>query len=83
MWTTLGSEFGPDLAGKKALVVISLYGINSAGASFRNHLVNCMINIGYLLFLADPDLWFREETHMSDGAKYDAYFLLYMLMIAW
>ena len=38
IWTTLGSEFGPDLAGKKALVIRTLYGLNSAGASFRNHL---------------------------------------------
>ena len=38
IWTTLGSEFGPDLAGKKALVVRALYGLKSAGSSFRNHL---------------------------------------------
>ena len=31
-WTTLGSEFGPDLAGKKYLVVRALYGLKSAGA---------------------------------------------------
>ena len=78
IWTTLGSELGPDLAGKKYLVVRALYGLKSAGASFRNHLVECMRNIGYLLCLSDPDLWFKEETRPSDGAKYYAYFLLHV-----
>ena len=78
IWTTLGSEFGPDLAGKKALVVRALYGLKSAGASFRNHLAECMRNLGYSSCLADPDLWFKEETRLSDGAKYYAYFLLYV-----
>ena len=78
IWTTLGSEFGPDLAGKKYLVVRALYGLKSAGASFRNHLAECMKNLGYLSCLADPDLRFKEETSPSDGAKYYAYFLLYV-----
>ena len=78
IWTTLGSEFGPDLAGKKALVVRALYGLKSAGASFRNHLAECMRNLGYSSCLADPDLWFKEETRPSDGVKYYAYFLLYV-----
>ena len=58
--TTLSSEFGPDLAGKKALVVRDFYGLKSAGASFRNHLAECMRNLGYSSCLADPDLWFKE-----------------------
>ena len=37
-----------------------------------------MRNLGYLLFLEDPDLWCKEETRLSDGAKYYAYFLLYV-----
>ena len=36
--TTMVSEFGPDLAGKKYLVVRAFYGLNYAGASIRNHL---------------------------------------------
>ena len=72
IWTTLGSEFGPDLSGKKALIVRAVYGIKSAGASFRNHLAECMINLGYLSFLSDPYVWFKEEKGPSDGAKYYA-----------
>ena len=78
IWTTLGSEFGPGLAGNKALVVKALYGLNSAGASFRNHLAECMRNLGYSSCLEDPDLWFKEETRPFDGDKYYAYFLLYV-----
>ena len=78
IWTTLGLEFGPDLAWKKYLVVWALYGLKYASDSFRNHLAECMINLGYSSCLADPDLWFREETRPSNGAKYYAYFFLYV-----
>ena len=37
-----------------------------------------MINIGYSSCLPDPDLWFKEETHPSEGVKYYAKFLLYV-----
>ena len=59
--TTLGSEFGPDLAGKKALVIRALYGLKYAGDSFINHLTECMINIGYSSFLEDPDYGLRRK----------------------
>ena len=78
IWTTLGSEFGPDLARKQALVVIVLCGLNSAGASFKNYLSDYMINLGYLLCLEDPDLCFKEETCPSDCAKYYVYLLIYV-----
>ena len=47
IWAMLGQEFGPDLAGNKTLVVRALYGIKSAGGSFRNHLAEWMRNLGY------------------------------------
>ena len=78
IWTTLDPEFGPELAGKKALFVRALYGLKSASASLRNNLAECMRNIGYLSVLADPDLCFKEETRPSDGDKYYAYFFLYV-----
>ena len=73
IWTMLGSELGTYLSGKKSLVFRSLYGPKSAGASFRNHLAECMRDIGYSSCLVDPDVWFKEETRPSDGAKYYAY----------
>ena len=78
IWTTLGSEFGPDLEGNKSLVVRPLCGLKYAGTSFRNHLEDCIINLGYFLCLEDPDLWFKEEKHLSEGANYYTYFLLYV-----
>jgi hypothetical protein len=45
VWTVLGPEFGDD-AGKRALIVRALYGLKSAGADFRNHLVECMKHLG-------------------------------------
>jgi hypothetical protein len=41
VWTVLGPEFGDD-AGKRYLIERALYGLNSAGAAFRNHLASCM-----------------------------------------
>ena len=41
IWCKFGSEFGSD-AGKPAIIVRSLYGLKSAGASFQNHLADCM-----------------------------------------
>ena len=77
IWTTLGPEWGPD-AGKKALIVRSLYGLNSSGASFRNYLADCMKHLGYEPCLADPDLWYKAEVQPEDGFKFYAYVLLYV-----
>ena len=34
IWTHLGPEFGPELKGKWALIVQSLYGLKSAGTAY-------------------------------------------------
>ena len=77
IWITCGPEFGPELAGRKALVVRALYGLKSAGAAFRNHLADCMRTMGFSPCLADPDLWYKAETR-PDGFEYYAYMLLYV-----
>jgi hypothetical protein len=76
IWTELGPEFGPD-AGKKAIVVRALYGLKSAGASFRNHMADCMENLGYKPCEADPDLWMKPSTK-SSGETYWTYVLFYV-----
>ncbi len=76
IWTVLGPEFGPD-AGKKAFVVRALYGLKSAGASFCNHLADCMRHLGFTPCLADPDLWLKA-AEKPDGSAYYAYVLLYV-----
>ena len=61
IWTVFGPEFGTD-AGKRAVIVRTLYGLKSAGAAFRAHLAACMREIGFTSCLADPDLWYKEMT---------------------
>jgi hypothetical protein len=39
VWTVFGPEFGDD-AGKRALIVMALYGLKSAGASFIKNWLN-------------------------------------------
>jgi hypothetical protein len=46
VWTVFGPEFGDD-AVKCALIVRALYGLNSAGAAFRNHFSECMKHLGW------------------------------------
>ena len=56
----------------------TLYGLKSAGASFHNHLANCMTHLGSTPCLADPDLWMRAEVRPSDGVSYYPHMLLYV-----
>ena len=76
IWTVLGPEFGPDKAGKRALVVRALYGLKSAGASFRHHLASCMESIGFKSCLADPNVWYRPNVK-ANGEKFYEYVLIY------
>ena len=59
IWTVLGQEFGED-AGRKYIVVWSLYGLKSAGAAFRNHLSDCMHHLGFLPCTSDLDIWMKQ-----------------------
>ena len=76
IWTVLGPEWGPD-QGKRAILVRALYGLKSAGASFRSHLAACMRDLGYTSCKADPDLWYKAMTK-SDGTTYYGYILCYV-----
>ena len=77
IWCKLGPEFGDD-AGKRAIIVRALYGLKSAGASFRNHLADCMRHLGWESCKADQDLWFKPEVRKEDNFQYYAYCLLYV-----
>ena len=72
----LGSYFGTD-AGKSTVIARALYGLKSAGASFQNHLADCMKHMEYMSCPADPYLWTKSMMILSDGAEYYAYILLY------
>ena len=71
VWTTLGPEFGKD-ARKTALNVRVLYGLKSAGSTFRSHLARCQS------CKADPDLLLKPEIRPDDGVKYYSYLLCYV-----
>ena len=55
--TILGPDFGPELEGKHALIIRSLYGLHSTGVGYCHHLATCMEHMGYKSCLADPDIW--------------------------
>ena len=76
LYTILGPEFGEDV-GKLAIIVRALYGTKSAGASFRNHLADCMLHLGYESCKADPDVWLKRFTK-PNGEPYYGYMLLYV-----
>ena len=77
IWTTLGPEFGVD-AGKSAILTCALYELKSTGASFGNHIADCMRTLGYLPCKADLDLWYKSMVRPEDNFKYYAYMLLYV-----
>ena len=76
LYTILGPEFGED-QGKLAIICRALYGTKSAGASFRNHLADCMLTLGYESCKADPDIWLKRYAK-PDGTPYYGYMLLYV-----
>ena len=77
IWTKLRPEFGVD-SGKSAILTCALYGLKSAGASFGNHIADCMRTLGYLPCKADPDLWYKLMVRPEDNFKYYAYMLFYI-----
>jgi hypothetical protein len=78
IWCVLGPEFGADTRKCAIVVQCSLYGLKSAGASFQNHLADCMWHLGWESCIADQDLWMKAEIRPDDGHKYYAYVLLYV-----
>ena len=75
VYTILGPEFGP-YKGKLDVIVRALCGLKSAGASLRNHLVDCIKHTRYKPCLDDPDLWMRLKTRKIDGIKNYEYIIL-------
>ena len=67
-----GQEFGPDLANRDVVIVMALYGLKSAGASFHRHLAGGMRDMGFTPCLADPDTWMRAAVKPC-GFKYYEY----------
>jgi hypothetical protein len=81
IWCVLWLEFGAN-AGKRAIVVQSLYGLKSAGASFLNHLADCMWHLGWQSCIFDQDLWMKADSRPNDGHNYYVYVFRFMWMIS-
>jgi hypothetical protein len=71
-----GPEFGIENVGKTALIWRAIYGGETAGRDFRNHLRSCMRHLDFVSCPANPDVWMRPAKR-SDGSDYYEYILLY------
>ena len=67
-WAVFGPDFGKG-AGNKELIVRALYGQKSLGASFRNHISDCLRHLGYTLCKADANIWMKESVRPYDGFR--------------
>ena len=76
---TVGPElFGPEHTGKDTIIVLALYGLRSAGASWRSHLSQTIVNVlKYKPCKADPDIYFKPKSK-NDGSKYYSYIVVYV-----
>ena len=76
LYTVAGPEFGSD-EGKVMILVRALYGLKSAGATFRAFLGEHIYNLGFRSSQADPDVWLRPACKPC-GEKYYEYVLCYV-----
>jgi hypothetical protein len=76
LYTVAGQEFGSD-EGKFMIVVRALYGLKSAGATFRAFLGEHLYNMGFRSSQADPDVWLRPARKPGGEAYYE-YVLCYV-----
>ena len=75
----VGEElFGKANIGKIAIIVRALYGLKSAGASWRKHLSETIqAELGYSPTKADPDVYLKPSKK-QDGSKYYSYLIVYV-----
>ena len=57
-WLSLNPEFG-SLEGKKFIIRKAIYGLNSAGSSFRSFIARNLYEMGFTLCVSYPDVWRR------------------------
>ena len=53
---TFGPEFGSEHKSKSAFIVLTLYGLQSGGSAFCNHLASCIDALGYAPCRVVPDV---------------------------
>jgi len=68
IWFVGGTECGED-SGKVLIIVRALYGLKSAGASWRSTFAQALSDLGFTPTTADPDVWLRAAVR-DDGFEY-------------
>ena len=79
-YTVAGPEFGAE-ASQLMIVTRALYGLRTAGASFRSFLADKFRQMGFSPSKADPDVWMRPATRIAtngDQFLYWEYILAYV-----
>ena len=70
--------FGPANEGKRAIIVHALYGLKSASAAWRKHLVDTIrLELGYKSSKGDSDVFMKRYVTTS-GVNLYAYILIYV-----
>jgi len=76
VYTILGEEFG-DYAGRKALIIMALYGLKSAGYSWRSFCARILREeLHFIPCRADMDVW-RRAARKANGTRYYEYIFVY------
>ena len=77
IWTMLDPVFRDD-ADKSVIIVRALYGLKSAGASFRAYLAQFMKELGYASCDDEPDLWMKPKYRPEDNLECNTYILCHV-----
>ena len=76
VYTILGEEFG-DYAGRKAVIIMALYGLKSAGYSWRTFCARILREeLHFIPCRADMDVW-RRAARKGSGERYYEYLFIY------
>ena len=74
----IGAElFGVEHKGKYAVIVRALYGLKSAGASWRAHLSEEIRTMGFVTTVADNDVYRRAQIDKENRSYYE-YLVVYV-----
>jgi hypothetical protein len=71
LYTMAGLEFGPNNAGRPVLIVRALYGLQSLGARWRDHVASTLREGGYVSCKADPDVWMWPMTKPNGDTHWE------------
>jgi hypothetical protein len=76
IWTTCGPEFGPQLQGRKAVIVRALYGLKSAARAFGAFLAETLHELGWKSCRGEADVRMRPLVK-ANGERLWEYLLVY------